>query len=112
PGTLARVEALLAHPRYDAGNPNRVRALVGAFCRANPLRFHAEDGSGYAFLTRQVLSLDAKNPMIAARLTNTLARWRRFDAGRQALMRAALTEIVDSPGLSKDCYELASKALA
>ena len=112
PGTLARVEALLAHPRYDAGNPNRVRALVGAFCRANPLRFHAEDGSGYAFLTRQVLSLDAKNPMIAARLTNTLARWRRFDAGRQALMRAALTEIVDSPGLSKDCYELASKSLA
>ena len=89
-----------------------MRALVGAFCRANPLRFHAEDGSGYAFLTRQVLSLDAKNPMIAARLTNTLARWRRFDAGRQALMRAALTEIVDSPGLSKDCYELASKALA
>ena len=50
--------------------------------------------------------------MIAARLTYTLARWRRFDAGRQALMRAALTEIVDSPGLSKDCYELASKALA
>ncbi len=112
PGVLGRVEELLQHRRFDAGNPNRVRALIGAFVRSNPVYFHAADGSGYAFLTKQVLSLDPKNPQLAARLTGALARWRRFDKGRQKHMQAALTEIMATDGLSRDSFEVASKALA
>jgi aminopeptidase N len=51
------------------------------------------------------------NPQTAARLVPPLGRWRRFDEGRQALMKAELQRIVDTPGLSKDVFEQASKSL-
>ncbi|MCT7656725.1 aminopeptidase N C-terminal domain-containing protein [Oceanimonas sp. NS1] len=31
--TLGRVRELMSHPTFSLGNPNRVRALIGAFCR-------------------------------------------------------------------------------
>ena len=36
----------------------------------------------------------------------------RYGPERQALMRAQLERIRDSPGVSKDVYEIASKSLA
>ena len=39
--TLERVRKLLAHPRFNARNPNRVRSLVGAFTLRNFARFNA-----------------------------------------------------------------------
>ena len=40
PDALTEVEALLAHDSFDLRKPNKVRALVGAFCHSNLLRFH------------------------------------------------------------------------
>jgi aminopeptidase N len=40
-----------------------------------------------------------------------LGRWRRFDEKRSALMKAELSRIVETPGLSKDVFEQASKSL-
>ena len=110
PETLERVRALMDHPAFSLGNPNRVRALIGAFAQANPLRFHASDGAGYRFLGEQVRALDATNPQVAARLLRALSRWRRYDEGRQAHMRAVLEQIV-AAGVSKDVYEVAAKSL-
>ena len=56
--TLDRVRGLMGHAAFSIGNPNKVRALIGAFAGGNPVRFHAADGAGYAFLERQVLDLD------------------------------------------------------
>ncbi len=112
PDTLDRVRALLEHPCFDRRNPNRVRALVGAFCHGNPVRFHAADGAGYRFAAEQVIAIDPANPQVAARLLGAFSRWRRFDDARQALMRAELERVLAAPGLSKDCYEVASKTLA
>ena len=109
--TLADVEALLRHRAFDIRNPNRVRALIGAFCHNNPIRFHAVDGSGYRFLADQVLSLDAANPQLAARLISAFGRWRRFDDKRQSLMHAQLERILTAANLSRDSYEIASKSL-
>jgi len=111
-GTLAEVEALLGHPGFSIRNPNRVRALIGGFSNGNPVRFHEADGSGYAFLAEQVLALDAINPQVAARMTQPLVRWRKFDANRGRAMTDALRRIVGRPTLSKDVYEIASKALS
>ena len=111
PDTLQRVQALMQHPAFSLHNPNKVRSLIGRFCSTNPVRFHAADGSGYRFLGDRVLELDALNPSIAARLVQTLSRWRRYDAGRQALMREQLERIVGKDGLSKDVYEIASRSL-
>ncbi len=108
---LYRVMGLMSHPDFSLRNPNRVRSLVGAFCTGNPVRFHAADGSGYRFLADQVLELDPLNPQIASRLLRSLIRWRRFDPARQGLMRAELERILAAEPLSKDAFEVASRAL-
>jgi aminopeptidase N len=110
PGTLAAVEKLMTHPAFRLSNPNRVRALIGAFA-ANQLRFHAASGDGYRFLAEQILALDPLNPQIAARLATRLSRWRRYDHGRQALLRAQLERLRAAP-LSRDLYEVVQKSLA
>ena len=111
PGVLTAVKALMAHESFSLRNPNKVRALIGAFCQANPLHFHAADGEGYTFFAEQVLALDALNPQIAARLMTALSRWRRFDPDRQAKMRGQLERILASSPLSPDVYEIAAKTL-
>ncbi|MGD9615664.1 MAG: aminopeptidase N [Alphaproteobacteria bacterium] len=112
PGTIERVRGLTAHPAFTRANPNRVRALVGTFSHANPLHFHALSGDGYAFLAEEVLALDKTNPTTAARLVQPLGQWRRHDAARQGLMRAALDRILATPGLSPNTYEMVAKSLA
>jgi aminopeptidase N len=111
PDALARVIELMGHPDFSLRNPNRVRSLVSVFCHANPVRFHAADGAGYRFLAERVLELDPLNPQIAARLLKAMIRWRRFDPGRQALMRAEIARVLATETLSKDAFEVASKAL-
>jgi aminopeptidase N len=108
--TIRAVCELREHPDFTLHNPNRVRALAGAFS-SNQQQFHLADGSGYRFLADILLELDPINPQTAAKLLPPLGRWRRFDEGRQALMKAELERILAQPGLSKDSFEQASKSL-
>jgi aminopeptidase N len=109
---LGRVLGLTAHPAFDPKNPNRMRALVQSFTAANPARFHDPSGAGYRFLADQVLAADAFNPMVAARLIEPLGAWKRYRPELGALMREQLQRIVDTSGLSKNVFEMASRALA
>ena len=109
---LERVERLMAHPAFKRSNPNRVRALVGVFAMTNMTGFHRKDGAGYRFLADLVLDLDRRNPQVASRLLAPFGRWRRYDAGRQDLMRGELERVLAAQGLSGDSYEIASKSLA
>ena len=111
PDTLQRIRSLTTHPAFNVANPNRVRALVGAFVMGNQLRFHAADGSGYAFLADMVLQLDKVNPQVAARLCGAFETWRRFDQGRQALIRKQLSRIAATEGLSRNVSEIVARTL-
>jgi aminopeptidase N len=108
--TLAAVEKLAKHPDFTLANPNRARALVGAFS-INQRAFHDPSGRGYRFVADQLIALDKLNPQTAAKLVPPLGRWKRFDAARAAKMRGELERIVASPGLSKDMFEQATKSL-
>ncbi|WP_460420561.1 aminopeptidase N [Pseudomonas sp. ZL2] len=112
PGGLARVKALMQHPAFTMKNPNKVRALIGAFAGQNLVNFHAADGSGYRFLADLVIELNALNPQIASRQLAPLTRWRKYDSARQALMKGELERILASGSLSSDVYEVVSKSLA
>ena len=112
PDTFANVQALMQHPAFDLKNPNRVRALIGAFSQANPLHFHAANGQGYQFLADQIIALNTLNPQVASRMLSALTSWRRYDPGRQALIKAQLERIMTTEAVSKDVYEVASKSLA
>ncbi|WP_130098963.1 aminopeptidase N [Siccibacter turicensis] len=109
---LTTVRALLNHRSFTFGNPNRVRALIGAFASSNPAAFHAADGSGYQFMVEMLSELNSRNPQVASRLIEPLIRLKRYDEKRQALMRAALEQLKALPNLSGDLYEKISKALA
>ena len=109
---LAEVKALMDHPSFSMTNPNKVRALIGAFTSANPTGFHHASGAGYSFLADQVIALNAINPQTAARLVAPFGRWRRFDGQRQNLMKAELERIQKAPDLATDLVEVISKFLA
>ncbi|MGP3218961.1 aminopeptidase N [Serratia bockelmannii] len=108
---LSKVRALLQHRSFSLSNPNRTRSLIGGFASGNPAAFHAADGSGYQFLAEILSDLNQRNPQIAARLIEPLIRLKRYDAGRQALMRKALEQLKGLENLSGDLYEKISKAL-
>jgi aminopeptidase N len=111
PGTLAEVAALLDHPAFELANPNRFRALIGAFSQ-NQVRFHETSGAGYRFLADQLIRLIPLNPQVSARLITPLTRWRRYDPARQSLMRGELERIRALPGLPRDVFEVVEKSLA
>jgi aminopeptidase N len=108
--TVERVQALMHHSAFDMKNPNRVRALIGAFS-GNQLRFHSADGSGYALLGETLRGLDKINAQVAARMAGAFETWRRFDERRQSLIRRELEAILKSPGLSSNMFEVATKML-
>ncbi len=109
--TLETVKYLLTHPAFSLNNPNKVRALIGAFGTGNHVRFHAASGSGYAFLAGQILTLDPINPQIASRLMTPFTSWKRYDTSRQQLMREQMARIAGQQGLSAGVYELVQKSL-
>ena len=111
PGTLARVGELMSHPAFDAGNPNRFRALVHAFCAGNPVRFHAADGSGYRFWEDRMREVDPRNPEVAAHLAGVMAQWRRHDDTRRDRMGAAMESVLAMPGLSRNTDEVLARIL-
>ncbi len=110
PDTVELVEQLGQHKAFTLGNPNRVRSLYGAFA-GNQWAFHHKSGKGYRLVADCIIALDKLNPQTAARLVPPLGRWKRFDEGRAAQMRAELQRILNEPGLSKDVTEQASKSL-
>ena len=111
PCTLDDVKRLTSHPAFSIRNPNKVYALIGSFATGNHVRFNAADGSGYAFVADQIVTLDPLNPQVAARIARAFDRWKKFDARRQRHARAALERIRDTPKLSKDVREIVTKGL-
>jgi aminopeptidase N len=105
------VASLTEHQAFDWRNPNKVRALVGAFASANPVGFHRADGAGYRLLADAVIKLQEDNPQIAARLCVPLTRFRRYAAG-QTSMREQLERIAAVENLSRDVFEVVQRSLS
>jgi aminopeptidase N len=112
PEAVSTVKRLLSHPAYSIRNPNKVRAVLGAFAAGNPTGFHARDGSGYRLLAEQVLELNGINPQIAARCVSAFNQWTRYDSHRRNLMESELRVIAGTGGLSPDVDEIVRNSLA
>jgi len=112
PDTLDKVRALTAHPAFSLANPNRVRALIGAFAQGNPTQFNRADGQGYDFIADTVLAVDPKNPQLSARMATAFRSWRTLEAGRRIKAEAALRRIQAAQGLSRDLADIVERTLA
>jgi aminopeptidase N len=109
--TLDRVKGLTTHPAFSFTNPNRIRSLIGAFAHANPTQFSRPDGAGYDFVVETVLSLDARNPQVAARLLSAFKSWRALEPSRREKAQASLRRVVGTEGLSADVQDIGRRAL-
>ena len=109
-GALKKVRSLTAHPAFSLANPNRVRALIGAFAQGNPTQFNRPDGDGYEFIVDAVLALDPRNPQVSARLATAFRTWRMLESGRRAKAESALTRLKTTPGLSRDLADIVERA--
>ena len=112
PATLQRVRALTSHPAFSMANPNRVRALIGSFAQVNHTQFNRSDGAGYDLVADIVLTLDPKNPQVAARLMGAFRSWRALEARRRACAEATLRRVAAASTLSRDVGDIVARTLA
>jgi aminopeptidase N len=112
PQALSRIVTLAGHADFERRNPDRLRALVETLALENPAAFHAPDGGGYVFVADQILAVDAFNPIVAARLMDCFAAWRRCVRPLAEHMQTQLQRMAHSPGVSPNVVERATTALA
>ena len=76
PNTLDNVEVAFS-PRFqhEESKPLPSTSLFAG----NLYHFHRADGRGYDFLAEQLIALDKSNPQIAARISRSFDRWKKFD---------------------------------
>lgn len=108
---LQRVKELLNHSAYDKTNPNKIYSLIFSFISLNPLRFHREDGAGYAFAAEQILDIDSRNPQVAARMATCFNEWTKWHPSLKSLAKAQIERVHGSSSLSKNVYEIMDRAL-
>ena len=103
--------SLIKHPQFSLSNPNRARALIGAFTMSNPRYFHCISGRGYQFLIAQIKLLNNINPQVASRLITPLIQFSSLDKVRQDMIKTLLIELSEQTDLSKDLKEKLDAAL-
>ena len=108
---VAVVRALAEHPDFNWKNPNRFRALIGAFAMGNLAGFHDQSGAGYALVADWMIKLDPANPQITARMATAFESWRQYAPARQQQMQAELERIKATPSLSRNTAEMISRIL-
>ncbi|MEL6435723.1 MAG: aminopeptidase N [Pseudomonadota bacterium] len=108
--TLDSVRQLTRSQHFSWDNPNRVRALLGAFATGNPVAFNRADGEAYRFFCDAVARLDAKNPQVAARLMTAMRSWRELEPGRRERAKGAL-QALTSKRMSRDLSDIVSRTL-
>lgn len=106
----ATVARLTEHPAFTMKNPNRFRAVFGAFAM-NQAGFHHASGDGYRLMGDWLIRLDRLNPQTTARMCSAFQTWRRYDADRQDMIRDTLQRIMSVDGLSRDTAEMIGRIL-
>ncbi len=107
---LNQIKYLLKHKDFDYKNPNKLRSVLNTFQRENVLLFHADDASGYKFVSEQVAIIDKSNPQAAARLILPLTRFKNYSCQRKNKIKDVLKSI-NKPCISSDLSEIIEKAL-
>jgi aminopeptidase N len=104
------VTNLTQHADFDWKNPNRFRAVMGVMA-AHHAGFHHTSGASYQVFADWLIKLDPVNPQTTARMCSALQTWKRYDADRQALLKAQLGRIAGQNGLSRDTTEMVTRIL-
>ncbi|MCB0422203.1 MAG: aminopeptidase N [Bdellovibrionales bacterium] len=104
------IQGLKDEPHFDFLNPNNVYTSYLTFVYST-IRFHDLSGDAYAYIADRVLELDKHNPQVAASVLEGFSQWKRYEPIRRQLQKKELEKIFHSAGLSKNCFEIVSRAL-
>lgn len=107
---LKIVQKLIQHPKFDYKNPNKARAVLGAFS-TNMQAFHNIDGSGYVFFAKQCALIDKLNPHLSARLLTAFSRYKKFPEANQKQAQIVLEGLLRQPDLSTNAKETIERML-
>ena len=107
---IDNIKKLMKHKSFDMKNPNKLRSVLGTFQRENILLFHAQDSSGYKFVSQQISIIDKRNPQAAARLILPLTRFKNYNESRKNKIKKVLKNIINK-NPSNDLTEIIEKAL-
>lgn len=110
--TLEIIKTLEKDPAFNIKVPNKCYSLFWMFGRSNSLPFHNETGSAYEYYADKVLEIDRLNPSVAARIVSAFNQWKHFEPKRRAHIKSQLERIKSEKSLSKNTFEIVSKALA
>jgi aminopeptidase N len=106
---VATFLSLRADPSFNLRNPNRVRALGGAFAMGNFKSFHRRDGAGYQVFCDLIGDVDGLNGAVAARLATGLEACARVDDGRKHHAANAIDKLLNRNNLSSNAREILEK---
>ena len=105
------IKDILKNKNFEYKNPNFVRAIFSSFQGNNIELFHAKDGSGYKFVTDQIIIIDKINPQTAARIITPMTNISKFNDITKNRIKRYLKKIMNS-NPSNDVFEVISKALS
>ena len=105
------IKDILKNKNFEYKNPNFVRAIFSSFQGNNIELFHAKDGSGYKFVTDQIIIIDKINPQTAARIITPMTNISKFNDITKNRIKIYLKKIINS-NPSNDVFEVVSKVLA
>ncbi len=104
------IKDILKNKNFEYKNPNFVRAIFSSFQGNNIELFHAKDGSGYKFVTDQIIIIDKINPQTAARIITPMTNISKFNDITKNRIKRYLKKIINS-NPSNDVFEVVSKVL-
>lgn len=105
--TEAQLKALVEHPDYDLGTPNRIRAVSGGL-NSRPVNAWSFGVQHFAELAKY---LDEKNPIVGSRLLQVLSRWYTLAEPKRSDVFELLNELKPSIR-SKNVSETLSSMLS
>ncbi len=113
--SLDLIKTLEKEESFDDKNPNKIRALYGAFGRS-VINFHKEDGSAYAFLADKILEIDTFNNKASSGLAHVFDEYAKMPPVLQSQMKKELEKILswkheNGKNISDALFEVVSKIL-
>lgn len=103
---LAVVKKLTSHPDFDVENPNKLYALVRGFT-ANMIHFNTLEG--YQFIASEITRINKFNSGVASKIAQGFGIITSLNNKYQLIAHKVLANLLSTPNLSKDVYEVISK---
>ena len=72
----------------------------------NSINFHHSSGSGYKFITEQIIYLDSINPSSASGLASAFSNWKSLELDKRKIIKENLLKIRKKKNLSTNTFEI------